>query len=129
LPSAKMFRDLDELKQGDRFIVQVLGETYTYEVNEIDVVEPHQTEWLDMEENKEQVTLLTCDPYMINTHRMLVTGERVENETDTNIDNESNASEKDEKSFIKTYTLWILLAVIITILIFLIVKRRKKKQD
>ncbi|KGX84772.1 sortase [Pontibacillus litoralis JSM 072002] len=129
MPSAKMFRDLDELKQGDRFIVQVLGETYTYEVNEIDVVEPHQTEWLDMEENKEQVTLLTCDPYMINTHRMLVTGERVENETDTNIDNESNASEKDEKSFIKTYTLWILLAVIITILIFLIVKRRKKKQD
>lgn len=77
LPSAKLFRDLDKLKKGDKFFIHVLDKTYAYEVTTERIVLPDETEWLIQEPDKEQVTLLTCEPYMINTHRLLVTGERV----------------------------------------------------
>lgn len=80
LPSAKMFRNLDELTIGDQFYVQVLNETLLYEVHDIDVVLPHETGWLQMDEEKNHVTLLTCDPYMFNTHRLLVTGHLIPHE-------------------------------------------------
>ncbi|KGX84724.1 sortase, partial [Pontibacillus litoralis] len=129
LPSAKMFRDLNELQKGDQFFVQVLGETYAYEVEGIDVVEPHQTEWLEMEENKDQVTLLTCDPYMINTHRMLVTGERVPYEIEEASVNKT-VSDKAEDLLIEHLYLTILLVIIsITILIIFMVKYRKRNRE
>ncbi|RST59132.1 class C sortase [Siminovitchia terrae] len=77
LPSAELFRHLDSLTYGDQFYVQVLDETMAYEVFKIDIVLPHETDWLQMREDKDIVTLLTCDPYMINSHRLLVTGKRV----------------------------------------------------
>jgi len=77
LPSSKLFRDIDQLKVGDEFFIEVLNEKYAYEVYEVDIVLPHETDWLQMDDDEELVTLLTCEPYMINTHRMLVKGKRV----------------------------------------------------
>ncbi|WP_243864249.1 class C sortase [Alkalibacillus almallahensis] len=77
LPSAKMFRDLDELEVGDQFYVSSLGEKMAYEVYETQIVLPHETDWLTYEDDQELMTLITCDPYMINTHRLLLHAERV----------------------------------------------------
>jgi len=78
LPRAKLFTDLDELVVGDLFVLRVLDEVLTYEVDQILIVEPDQTEALLIEEGKDLCTLVTCTPYGINTHRILVRGHRVE---------------------------------------------------
>ena len=80
LPSAKLFTNLDKLEVGDNFIIRVLDETMTYEVDQILIVLPAETEALRIEEGKDLCTLVTCTPYGINTHRLLVRGHRVENE-------------------------------------------------
>jgi len=79
LPSARLFTDLDKLVVGDLFTFQVLDEVITYEVDQILIVEPHETEDLLIEEGKDYCTLMTCTPYGINTHRLFVRGHRVEN--------------------------------------------------
>lgn len=83
LPSAKLFTDLDKLVIGDTFILRVLDEVLTYEIDQILIVEPHVTENLLIEEGKDYCTLVTCTPYGINTHRMLIRGHRIENQADT----------------------------------------------
>ena len=80
LPSAKLFTDLDKLDRGDDFILRVLDETLTYEVDQVLIVEPYQMEALEIDPEQDYCTLVTCTPYGINTHRMLVRGHRVENE-------------------------------------------------
>lgn len=80
LPSAKLFSDLDKLTYGDRFTLNILNETLTYEVDQITVVEPADVDALQIEEGQDYCTLLTCTPYGINTHRMLVRGHRVANQ-------------------------------------------------
>ena len=83
LPSAKLFTDLDQLAEGDTFVLYVLDETLTYEVDQIRIVEPQEVDELAIEDGQDYCTLVTCTPYGINTHRLLVRGHRVENaETD-----------------------------------------------
>lgn len=82
LPSARLFTDLDKLREGDVFKLYILDELLTYEVDRIKIVEPHVTEDLLIEEGKDLCTLVTCTPYGINSHRLLVRGHRVENEED-----------------------------------------------
>ena len=79
LPSAKLFTDLDKLVEGDIFMMRVLDETLTYEVDQILIVEPEDTSSLEIEEGKDLCTLVTCTPYGVNSHRMLVRGHRIEN--------------------------------------------------
>ena len=79
LPSAKLFTNLDRLVEGDVFLLRVLNETLTYEVDQILIVEPEDVSALEIEEGKDYCTLVTCTPYGINTHRLLVRGHRVEN--------------------------------------------------
>ena len=79
LPSARLFTDLDKLTEGDVFLLRVLDETLSYEVDQILIVEPHEMDALAIEEGKDYCTLVTCTPYGINTHRLLVRGHRVEN--------------------------------------------------
>ena len=79
LPSAKLFTDLDQLVEGDVFLLMVLGETLTYQVDQIRIVLPEEVEELAIEEGKDYCTLITCTPYGINTHRILVRGRRIEN--------------------------------------------------
>lgn len=82
LPSARLFTDLDKLTEGDTFILRVLDETLTYEVDQIRIVEPYEMADLEIEEGKDYCTLVTCTPYGINTHRLLVRGHRVENQAE-----------------------------------------------
>ena len=79
LPSAKLFTDLDKLVEGDIFMIRVLNEVYTYEVDQIRIVLPQETSDLAIESGKDYCTLVTCTPYGVNTHRLLVRGHRIEN--------------------------------------------------
>lgn len=79
LPSAKLFTNLDMLTEGDVFMLRVLDEVLTYEVDQILIVEPEHTEALDIVKGMDYCTLVTCTPYGINTHRLLVRGHRIEN--------------------------------------------------
>ena len=78
LPSAKLFTNLDQLEVGDTFTITVLDRVLTYEVDKISIVLPTETDELKIAEGKDYVTLMTCTPYGINTHRLLVRGKRVE---------------------------------------------------
>lgn len=79
LPSAKLFTDLDKLVEGDVFTINTLDETLTYEVDQIRIVEPTDLSDLQIEEGRDYCTLVTCTPYGINTHRLLVRGHRIAN--------------------------------------------------
>ena len=78
LPSARLFTDLDQLVEGDIFTLRVLDEVLTYQIDQIRIVEPHQTEDLQIGENMDYCTLGTCTPYGVNSHRMLVRGHRID---------------------------------------------------
>ena len=78
LPSSKLFTDLDQMEIGDTFEIYVLNRRLVYEVDQILVVTPGTTENLEIEEGKDYVTLVTCTPYAVNTHRLLVRGVRVD---------------------------------------------------
>lgn len=78
LPSAKLFTDLDRLVVGDIFTINVLGEVYTYEVEEIHIVLPHEMDKLLIVPDEDLVTLMTCTPYAVNTHRLLLRSRRIE---------------------------------------------------
>ena len=78
LPSAKLFTNLDELEVGDRFTITVLNRVLTYEVDQISIVLPTEIDQLLPTEGMDYVTLMTCTPYGVNTHRLLVRGKRVE---------------------------------------------------
>lgn len=80
LPSAKLFTNLDKLVAGDKFIMRVLDEVLTYEVDQILIVEPTDVSTLMIEAGKDLCTLVTCTPYGINSHRLLVRGHRIENQ-------------------------------------------------
>lgn len=79
LPSARLFTDLDALRIGDLFMIRVLGEILSYEVDQILIVEPYQVESLRVEQGMDLCTLVTCTPYGVNSHRLLIRGHRVEN--------------------------------------------------
>ena len=124
LPSAALFTDLDKLKEGDHFLLHILDDTLCYEVDRIEVVEPEQTDSLAVEEGEDLVTLLTCTPYGVNSHRLLVRGHRVP----------YNPEEIQEKetgntpfSFHTNYLLWVLVGLGITGIFILILYRRERK--
>lgn len=79
LPSAKLFTDLDALTEGDTFVVTILDRVMTYQVDQIRIVTPKETNDLTVVKGEDYCTLLTCTPYGINTHRLLVRGKRIEN--------------------------------------------------
>ena len=83
LPSAKLFTDLDKLVVGDTFMLKVLDEVLTYEVDQILIVLPEEMEALEISEGQDLCTLVTCTPYGINSHRLLVRGHRVETKAET----------------------------------------------
>ncbi len=85
LPSAKLFTDLDKMEVSDIFVIRVLNEVLTYEVDNILIVEPHEVDSLVLEEGKDLCTLITCTPYGINSHRMLVRGHRIDNRPEARI--------------------------------------------
>lgn len=85
LPSSRLFTDLNQMQVGDIFIISVLGQTMTYQVNQIRIVLPEEVDELSITPGKDYVTLITCTPYGINTHRILVRGHRIENLSDATL--------------------------------------------
>jgi len=85
LPSAKLFTDLDRIVEGDRFLLYILDEVLTYEVDQILIVLPEDVSALQISRDMDYCTLVTCTPYGINTHRILVRGHRVETESENTV--------------------------------------------
>ena len=133
LPSAELFTRLDEMKIGDIFYIHVLDRTLAYQVDQIETIVPEDLAFLRAEEGKDLVTLLTCTPYAVNTHRLLVRGERIPYEEDAGLSETETVVEADH-SWFKEYRLAIFLglaALVILILAVLLgrraVKRRKRR--
>lgn len=123
LPSSRLFTDLDQLKDGDLFYINVLGQVLAYQVDQISVVEPSDVEKLGLQEGGDFVTLVTCTPYAINTHRLLVRGTRVEYKKEVlkTISVDSKMSVPDI-----IFYLGIFLAILIIIVVILISRKIKK---
>ena len=111
LPSASLFTDLDQLEEGDHFLLHVLDDTLAYEVDKISVVEPEETQDLAVEEGEDLVTLLTCTPYGVNSHRLLVRGHRVPYEPEAIADELPSLF---GTSLHTNYLLWVLVGLLIT---------------
>lgn len=117
LPSARLFTDLDQLEVGDKFYIYILDQIYTYQVDQVLVIEPSETEALQIQDGKDLVTLVTCTPYGVNTHRLLVRGERVEELAEQVIESESNRD-----LTINDYVLYIgLFGAIVLVLVTIII--------
>lgn len=124
LPSAKLFTNLDKLVAGDKFVIRVLDEVMTYEVDQILIVEPNDLSALAIEKGKDLCTLVTCTPYGVNSHRLLVRGHRVENESEE-IRVTLDAIKIDPLIVAPAVALPMLLAL----LFILLVSGKKKKSD
>lgn len=122
LPSAKLFTDLDQLMTGDTFTIHVLDETLTYEVDQIRIVLPNETSELMIEEGEDLCTLVTCTPYGINTHRLLVRGHRIPNELST-----SSVVSEAMQIDTKIVALIIAVPILVVLLIILLVRGNRKK--
>ena len=126
LPSAKLFTDLDKLDRGDDFILRVLDETLTYEVDQILIVEPYEMEALEIDPEMDYCTLVTCTPYGINTHRMLVRGHRVENEEVAQTVRVTADAMQIEPVIVAPL---VAAPMLLTLLIVLLIPRKSKKSD
>lgn len=122
LPSARLFTDLDKLTEGDIFILKVLDQTLTYEVDQILTVDPYDLSALAIDPQQDYCTLVTCTPYGINTHRLLVRGHRVENRTQT-----QDITEARDISQVKPVLILSLAAGVIIILIIILLVRARRK--
>ena len=128
LPSASLFTDLDKLEAGDHFLLYILDDVLCYEVDKISVVEPDETQSLAVEEGEDFVTLLTCTPYGVNSHRLLVRGHRVPYEPEAVEDEQLSLS---DMSLHTNYLLWVIVGLLITAAfvlgLYFYDKRRKTK--
>ena len=125
LPSAKLFTDLDKLEVGDTFILSILDRTLTYEIDQIIIVRPEETDALMISDGKDLCTLVTCTPYGINTHRILVRGHRVTGDAQT------ASSVKITSDAVKMGSLMVApvvaVPILLVVLIILLVNDKKRK--
>ena len=124
LPSAKLFTDLDQLTVGDHFMLNVLDEVLTYEVDQILIVEPDETKDLLIQEGKDLCTLVTCTPYGINSHRLLVRGHRVENMENAQTVRVTADAVIIEKLVVAPF---VLIPILFAMFIWLIINTKKRK--
>lgn len=125
LPSARLFTDLDQMEEGDVFVLNVLGRKLAYEVDQIKVVLPDEMSDLEIVQGKDLCTLVTCTPYGINTHRLLVRGHRTKYIEETVVQVQKEAEKKETD-------IWLLAgggAVFLIIIIIVVVKRRRKRRN
>ena len=125
LPSARLFTDIDKMKEGDTWTMTVLDKTVTYQCDKIYIVEPDDVSKLSIKAGKDQCTLITCTPYGINTHRLLVKGHRIPN-SDGNALMPADAIQIEPK-----YVIPFLMAGILAIIILVTVisAKREKRND
>lgn len=134
MASAKLFTDLDKLKLGDMFFITVCNQKLAYEVDNIAVVEPTDIDLIRIDTQQDYVTLLTCTPYGVNTHRLLVRGHRVEMAEEAIAEVEEKAK-PEGSTWIEKYEQGILIGIAIFLGLLLIallvyfIKRRKDKKE
>lgn len=126
LPEKKLFTDLEKLKVGDYFLVNNLDKTMKYEIESIKEVLPTETDDLVIQEGKDMMTLLTCTPYMINTHRLLVTGHRVPYTEDEAKKEISSVKKSQQKDY---YLLLLIILIVFTFFIWWLRNRVLIKED
>lgn len=126
LPSASLFTDLDQLTEGDHFLLHILDDTLCYEVDQILTVDPKETESLAVEEGEDLVTLLTCTPYGVNSHRLLVRGHRVPYEPEAIADEEPPLF---GTSLHTNYLLWVVVGLLVTAAFILALYFYEKKRQ
>ncbi len=124
LPSATLFTNLDKLEIGDNFYIHVLDDTLQYEVDQIETVEPDDTSLLMVEKGQDLVTLLTCTPYGVNTHRLLVRGHRVPYNAETMEEEAKNSV----GSLRTNYVLWVVVGLAITAVFIVLLAYRERKR-
>lgn len=128
LPSARLFTDLDEMEVGDTFQIHILNRIFTYQVVDVLIILPEETEYLNIVPGKNYATLMTCTPYGINTHRLLIRGEMT---SQSRIGEDQEEPQKTLKSFLDENKEWLLPgAIAVLLLLFLMVlllKRRSRK--
>ena len=124
LPSAKLFTDLDKLREGDTFLLRVLDEILTYEVDQILIVEPQDTAALEIAEGEDYCTLVTCTPYGINTHRLLVRGHRIDNIEEVKTVRVTADAVQLEPMLVAPV---VAIPMLLILLILLLLPRRRKK--
>lgn len=132
LPSAKLFTNLDQLKEGDTFLLKILGETLTYEIDQILTVLPEEMEALNLERGADYCTLVTCTPYGVNSHRLLVRGKRIENAPEE-IQEAEEAAPTPVQGITAGIPLWIAALVVavplaLALTIWLLFRRRNRKK-
>lgn len=121
LPSARLFTDIDKLKKKDTFQITVLNKTITYEVDDIRTVLPDEINTLGIEQDKDLCTLVTCTPYGINTHRLLVTGHRIPNPK-----KQSDRVARERQRLQRAIALMLIIAAAILITILVICRKKYK---
>ena len=129
LPSAKLFTNLDQLVEGDTFTIRVLDEVLTYEVDQILIVEPEDVSALEIIPGRDLCTLVTCTPYGINTHRLLVRGTRIENEPQAQTVRVTSDAVQIEPLLVAPV---LAAPVLLTLLLVLLLpgkQKRKKEED
>ena len=124
LPSAKLFTNLDKLREGDTFLLRVLDEILTYEVDQILIVEPQDTAALEIVEGEDYCTLVTCTPYGINTHRLLVRGHRIDNIEEVKTVRVTADAVQIEPMLVAPV---VAIPMLLILLILLLLPRRRKK--
>jgi len=128
LPSSTLLTDLDKMAEGDTFVLYVMGETLTYQVDQIQTVLPQEMEALDIDPTMDYCTLVTCTPYGVNDHRLLVRGRRVENATTLGWESlYADADQMDKITMIGIFIAPILPVLIVLILIRYIKIHKKGK--
>ena len=125
LPSSELFTRLTDLEVGDAFYIYVLNQTLKYEIYEIEVIEPEDLSKLEIEEGKDLVTLVTCTPYGVNTHRLLVKGERTEYNEEVEVAEE--VEEDDVSLYIILIIVGVLILGIIAVIVIIVIKRKRTK--
>ena len=124
LPSAKLFTNLDKLREGNIFLLRVLDEILTYEVDQILIVEPQDTAALEIVEGQDYCTLVTCTPYGINTHRLLVRGHRIDNIEEVKTVRVTADAVQIEPMLVAPV---VAIPMLLILLILLLLPRRRKK--
>lgn len=120
MASQKMFSDLPQLAVGDVFYLNVLGETLAYQVDQINTVLPHDTTYLGIEQDMDICTLVTCTPFGVNTHRLLVRGSRIpyeEAEVIEEVTTQEEVASTWEQQYVKGLVVGLALVMILAIII------------
>lgn len=129
LPEARLFTDLDQMELGDVFFVETMAGELYYEVDEILVVEPTETDTVMIVEGEDYLTLLTCTPYMVNSHRLLVRGKRIPAPSEEVVEEVREQTVKDFAYYLRTYGHYLLIILVALLFVAIMIWRQVRSDS